>query len=289
MKSRSKYDTTAGLIDALLGDEDRFPLERRIFNAVTFSSGIIALIILITTLFLRLPLIAILLVAGALINFSIIYAIGRIKKEVKWLAWVYILTTYAIVLFDWCYVGGLGGIAVPVSIAIAGIIPMILRPEQTSKGILSLVLLLVSLYLISIFFSEEIPKQQYTLQYLTDKMADVSVLALGLAMMTYLVVKTNRVQSKKIKTLNRVLEKTNQDLQKRNQELEDASSEIKNLQGIIPICSYCKKVRNDKGYYEAVEAYISRQTEADFSHTLCPDCFEKHYSNISQQVRDAVK
>jgi len=60
-------------------------------------------------------------------------------------------------------------------------------------------------------------------------------------------------------------------------ELETALAEVKVLRGIIPICSFCKKIRNDDGYYEAVEAYISRHSEADFSHTFCPDCFAEHY------------
>jgi hypothetical protein len=60
-------------------------------------------------------------------------------------------------------------------------------------------------------------------------------------------------------------------------ELEAALAEVKVLRGIIPICSFCKKVRNDDGYYEAVEAYIGRHSEADFSHTFCPECFEEHY------------
>ena len=59
-------------------------------------------------------------------------------------------------------------------------------------------------------------------------------------------------------------------------ELENALEHIKTLQGILPICSYCKKIRDDKNYWEQVESYITRFTEARFSHSICPDCFEKH-------------
>ncbi len=61
------------------------------------------------------------------------------------------------------------------------------------------------------------------------------------------------------------------------QGLEKAQKEVKILQGILPICSFCKKIRNDEGYYEKVEAYITRYSEADFSHTVCPDCMKMHY------------
>jgi hypothetical protein len=67
-------------------------------------------------------------------------------------------------------------------------------------------------------------------------------------------------------------------------EREAAWAEIKVLRGIIPICSNCNKVRNDTGYYEAVDAYISRYSEADFSHTICPDCFAKLYPEIYAEM-----
>ncbi|MFO7607136.1 MAG: HAMP domain-containing protein [Desulfurivibrionaceae bacterium] len=61
------------------------------------------------------------------------------------------------------------------------------------------------------------------------------------------------------------------------EELEKALSEIKKLRGILPICSFCKKIRDDKGYWNQVEVYIKEHSEADFSHSLCPDCAKAHY------------
>ena len=59
-------------------------------------------------------------------------------------------------------------------------------------------------------------------------------------------------------------------------DLQDALSEINTLRGILPLCSYCKKVRNDKGYWEQVDVYIHKYSPADISHSICPDCFEKY-------------
>ncbi len=53
-------------------------------------------------------------------------------------------------------------------------------------------------------------------------------------------------------------------------------AEIKQLQGFLPICSYCKKIRNDDDYWEQLEAYISHHSSAKFSHSVCPDC-EKRF------------
>jgi CheY-like chemotaxis protein len=57
-------------------------------------------------------------------------------------------------------------------------------------------------------------------------------------------------------------------------ELEEALGQVRVLQGILPICSYCKHVRDDKDYWQSVECYISEHSEAKFSHGICPQCYE---------------
>jgi DNA-binding response OmpR family regulator len=65
-------------------------------------------------------------------------------------------------------------------------------------------------------------------------------------------------------------------LLERFRELEDASKRVKQLQGLLPICYYCKKIRNDRNYWEQVDAYVASHSEAQFSHGVCPDCYELH-------------
>lgn len=57
-----------------------------------------------------------------------------------------------------------------------------------------------------------------------------------------------------------------------NRRLMDAALELKALSGMLPICAACKRVRDDQGYWEQVESYISRRSEVVFSHSLCPEC-----------------
>jgi hypothetical protein len=59
--------------------------------------------------------------------------------------------------------------------------------------------------------------------------------------------------------------------------LQETLAEIKVLRGILPICSYCKQIRNDNGYYEQLESYIHKHSGVDFSHTICPSCAQKYY------------
>ena len=70
-------------------------------------------------------------------------------------------------------------------------------------------------------------------------------------------------------------------LQKTMQELKDALDEVKTLSGLLPICSYCKKIRDDKGYWNQIEEYISHNSDAEFSHSICRDCADIHYPDMN--------
>ncbi len=76
--------------------------------------------------------------------------------------------------------------------------------------------------------------------------------------------------------------KMQQDLKTHIASLEEAISHIKTLQGIIPICMHCHSIRDDKESWERIETYISRHSEAEFSHSLCPACMEKYYSDLDE-------
>ena len=62
--------------------------------------------------------------------------------------------------------------------------------------------------------------------------------------------------------------------------LQKALSEVKTLRGFLPICSYCKKIRDDKGYWSQIESYIHKHSDAEFSHGICPECAKKYYPGM---------
>jgi K+-sensing histidine kinase KdpD len=59
--------------------------------------------------------------------------------------------------------------------------------------------------------------------------------------------------------------------------------EVKMLKGFLPICSSCKNIRDDRGYWEKIELYIEQHSDAEFTHTLCPDCMKKLYPDINSE------
>jgi DNA-binding response OmpR family regulator len=67
-------------------------------------------------------------------------------------------------------------------------------------------------------------------------------------------------------------------LRQKNNELSEALACVKELKGLLPICMFCKKIRNDENYWQKLEEYLAEHTGADFSHSICPECLQKHYS-----------
>ena len=77
------------------------------------------------------------------------------------------------------------------------------------------------------------------------------------------------------------LDSTEKKLKQKNTDLEKALKEVKVLEGIFPICSSCKAIRDDDGNWNQIESYLEKKSGASFSHGLCPDCYEKLYPDIS--------
>jgi PAS domain S-box-containing protein len=72
-------------------------------------------------------------------------------------------------------------------------------------------------------------------------------------------------------------------------DLQDALAKIKRLRGLLPICASCKKIRDDKGYWNQLETYIQDHSEAEFSHGFCPECMKKLYGVFLDEDTDSKK
>jgi YesN/AraC family two-component response regulator len=66
-------------------------------------------------------------------------------------------------------------------------------------------------------------------------------------------------------------------------ELQEALANVKQLHGLLPICSYCKRIRGDDQYWTQVESYVAARSDAQFSHGICPPCYEKLEVEIEEQ------
>lgn len=82
-----------------------------------------------------------------------------------------------------------------------------------------------------------------------------------------------------------LLEEKTRELEESYLQLQRATDQIKSLHGLLPICAYCKNIRNDDGYWEQIEEYISTNSDTTFSHSLCPKCTKELYPNLSNETK----
>lgn len=92
---------------------------------------------------------------------------------------------------------------------------------------------------------------------------------------------TNEQILQKMTLMANEMANLSRDLHRKNRELEEARKKIKVLSGIIPICMHCKEIRDDKGYWNKLEAFITEHSEAHFSHSICDKCVEKYYPELN--------
>ena len=88
-----------------------------------------------------------------------------------------------------------------------------------------------------------------------------------------------------LKQTEEELKKQTIELEKTNKKLEEALISVKTLSGLLPICSNCKKIRDDKGYWNRIETYLEGHTDAQFSHSLCLECAEKLYGKEDWYIK----
>jgi DNA-binding NtrC family response regulator len=90
--------------------------------------------------------------------------------------------------------------------------------------------------------------------------------------------KTNFERFSLVQTMNFAIER-----QRLLQQVREAMEKVKTLSGLLPICSGCKKIRDDRGYWNQIETYVSAHSNASFSHGLCPECLPKFYAEAGLQ------
>jgi hypothetical protein len=123
----------------------------------------------------------------------------------------------------------------------------------------------------------------------STRMSDLIIGFTSSALACYFAVKvvivSHDCERQRIAELNRKLEDALRVSELRAVELEKSLGEVRTLRGLLPICSYCKKIRNDAGLWTQIEVYMRNNIDVDFSHGICPDCFEKHLPEYSNAAR----
>ncbi len=148
--------------------------------------------------------------------------------------------------------------------------------------------LLVMLAAAFAFISGNIKLSFDTNEYVTHLASWLTLLA-GPVLFTILAFHAVRTSEEANKNLLDEIDLSRKEKASLAQQLEQSLAEIKTLHGFIPICAHCKKIRDDKGYWDNVEAYVQAHSDAKFTHLLCPPCGEQLYGDLWKEVMADMK
>ncbi len=118
-------------------------------------------------------------------------------------------------------------------------------------------------------------EQRFIDLYITFTIATVVV-----SNIIVLILKSHDSEKKRLNEVNLLLEEKMGVLSSTNVNLEKALAKVKQLSGLLPFCSYCNKIRDDKGYWNQIDSYIQDHSDAEFSHSICQECAEKHFPDL---------
>jgi len=129
---------------------------------------------------------------------------------------------------------------------------------------------------------DDLRERDHRLQLAQERQLLIFSVALGLGALVWALLawRSNRAGARaraELSQLNADLSAANRDLERRGAELARALEEIDRLEGLLPICSHCKSIRDEHGRWAPLEEYFESRSEVGFSHGICPDCLERHY------------
>lgn len=122
-------------------------------------------------------------------------------------------------------------------------------------------------------------EEQRVREAVIERQRLIAILAVGLLVTALLLLGVLLHFNRRGRIRREALARTNASLEAANRQLREAQSEVQTLKGLIPICSHCKRVRDDEGYWESVESYITSRSEALFSHSICQECGPSIYGD----------
>jgi hypothetical protein len=272
-----KQGSESKLLDVLLGQSEQFTLEHRILTAATLASSFICVLFIVLTITFPFPPSGLLISLISTIIFSLLYVLSRRQGNYQKLIWVYLVVNFIIIVFVWLFVSGYAGTSLSIALVLLCVVPILLSGRQMYIAFVAIGFLLLTVYIIEMFYPEQMIQHENLSLFMKERFLSIVFLGYGVAFLICLVMRSYHLQDSKIRTLNNSLEERNISLQKRNAELDRALNEVKTLSGLLPICAHCKKIRDDGGYWNQIEKYIKDHSEADFSHSICPECMKKHF------------
>ena len=263
-----------------LGSSGALELEHRCYNGVCLAAGFgcLSATVINTNIGIPLPITMANAVIGSL--YLLLYFKSRRSDTYQPVLWLYILIGLILLVMTWFYNGGINGSDTIVSMVALVAMTVVLKTHRLLLTLTVFIPAMSALFLLEYLYPELIIGydtigHRFLDVYLTFLISTAVIFAI-----ITLILQSHDNEKRQLGETNRLLKEKMELLNRTNSDLEKALVEVKTLSGLLPICATCKKIRDDKGYWNQIEGYIQKYSDAQFSHSVCPDCSKKLYPDF---------
>jgi hypothetical protein len=264
----------------IIGERDEFDLEHRCYNGVCLTTATGCLSASLFNSIIGLSIISIIITGVIGVLYMWLYIKSRRATTYQPVLWLYILLGVILLVITWLFNGGVDGSDTFVSmVALVALMVVLTNRRYLLVSIVffpTMTMLFLLEYLFPDLISTYINRDQRFLDvYLTFVVATIVIYSI-----VSLILNSHNQEKRNLDEANRLLEGKMAALNTANKKLEEALTKVQVLSGLLPICSSCKKIRDDEGYWNQIEGYIQKHSSAQFSHGICPECAKKYYPDL---------
>ena len=263
-----------------LGNGDDFELEHRCYNGVCLTAGVGCLAAGIFNTVINMPALATIATLVIGLIYLWLYSKSRQEDEYTPVLWIYILCGVILLVITWFFNGGINGSDTFVSMVALVAMTVVLKSQRCLVAAAIFFPTMSALFLIEYLYPDLIVGYSSQDQRFLDIYLAFAVSTVVIYSIISLILESHGIEKNRLHTTNVLLQEKMDILNRTNLDLEEALARVKTLSGLLPICSSCKKVRDDKGYWNRIESYIQKHSKAEFSHSICPECSEMLYPDL---------
>ena len=269
----------------ILGPDTILELEHRCYNGVCFCAGLGCFIATLFNTAINLPKVATLGTFLIGVIYLGLYAKSRRQTVYKPVTWLYILSGSLLLSITWFYNAGINGADIYVSMVALVALTVILKKKRYMPVIFVLIPLMTVLFAVEYYRPDLIVGYQNLEQRFWDIYLSFIVATVVIFFILTLILKGHDKERTRLDKTNLLLKEKMEALEQSNSDLTIALERVKTLNGLLPICASCKKIRDDKGYWNQIESYLKKHSEAEFSHSMCPECSDKFYGKEDWYIK----
>jgi len=272
--------------DVVLGSSDDLSLEHRCYNGACLAAGLGCLLAVIFNAIGAMPLPITLATAMIGLVYLWLYFKSRRSEVYQPMLWLYIISGVVLLVVTWLNNGGINGSGTFVSMVALVAMTVVLKRHRLIATVAIFFPVMSVLFVVEYLLPDSVIGYSSAGQRFLDVYFSFAISTAVIFIIIALILQSYDREKNKLDESKRLLEEKMQLLGRTNQDLEEALGKIQTLNGLLPICASCKKIRDDAGYWNRIESYVERHSKAVFSHSLCPDCAEKRYPHLINNATD---